>query len=183
MPQENEIKLALQDLRRTRQSLRTLGFRIQHARVFELNIALDDERGSLRTRGLLLRVRTAGKKVTCTYKGPETAGVHKSREEREFHADDASACLAVFEGLGFTPTFSYEKYRTEFARDGEPGIVTVDETPIGNFMELEGPARWLDRTAKELGYSRTDYITTSYGRLYEQWCEEYDADPTAMRFD
>ena len=31
-------------------------------------------------------------------------------------------------------------------------------------MELEGPARWIDKTARELGFSRDDYILLSYGR-------------------
>ena len=88
----------------------------------------------------------------------------------------------LFKGLGFEPSFRYEKYRTEFVREGEPGHVTLDETPIGIFMELEGPARWIDRTAKDLGFSRDDYILLSYGRLFEQWCAERGIESRNMSF-
>ena len=82
----------------------------------------------------------------------ETPTHHKQRVEREFMASNADECLAVFAGVGFHPAFRYEKYRTEFARrarrgeKGKQGLVTLDETPIGVFMELEGPAEWIDRT-------------------------------------
>ena len=74
------------------------------------------------------------------------------------------------------------EYRTEYARQGEPGHALLDETPIGVFMELEGPARWIDRTAKQLGFSRDDYILLSYGRLYEQWRQAHGIESTDMSF-
>jgi adenylate cyclase class 2 len=107
---------------------------------------------------------------------------HKSRVEREFHPDNLEECLAVFEGIGYRERFRYEKYRTEYARRGEPGLVTLDETPIGNFMELEGPPRWIDATAKELGFAPSSYITLSYGRLFENWREEQGSTKRDMRF-
>lgn len=174
---ENEVKIAVADLVQLRRTLRRLGYQVYKPRVLENNIQLDDEQGSIRARNLLLRVRSAGKTVTCTFKGRELPGPHKRREEIEFHTDSMENCLAVFAGLGFRPSFRYEKYRTEFLREGDPGTATVDETPIGNFMELEGPVRWLDRAAKELGYSRADYIPASYSRLYAQWCESDETSP------
>jgi adenylate cyclase, class 2 len=182
-PQEVEVKIAVADAAKLRATLRSKGFRVHKARVFEQNLLLDDENGSVLARNLLLRLRTAGKMVTCTFKGKEVAGVHKRREEWEFHPDNLEECLAVFSGIGFTPSASYEKYRTEFARADDAGVVTLDETPIGIFMELEGPARWIDRTAKELGYSRMDYITASYAALYAEWCKEYGIESKHMRFD
>jgi adenylate cyclase class 2 len=175
-PQEVEVKIAAQGAPPIRALLKARGFRTLHRRVFEQNIVLDDPDRSLKARNLLLRVRSAGKIVTCTFKGKEIPGPHKRREEREFHADNLEECLAFFKGLGFEPSFRYEKYRTEFIRAEEPGHVTLDETPIGVFMELEGPSRWIDATAKDLGFSRNDYIGLSYGRLYEQWCREHEID-------
>ncbi|MDQ1471596.1 MAG: adenylate cyclase, class 2, partial [Bryobacterales bacterium] len=46
----------------------------------------------------------------------------------------------------------------------------------------EGPARWIDRTAKDLGFSRRDYITASYGALFIEWCKEYGIESNAMTF-
>lgn len=186
-PIETEIKLALPDAARGRALLRRFAFKTITPRVFERNLVLDDARGSLRERGMLLRVRGAGKRgseerVTCTFKGPEIAGRHKRRVENEFTASDLDSCLALFAGLGFHEAFRYEKFRTEFARDGEPGIATLDETPIGVYMELEGPPRWIDCTAKMLGFSRAAYITASYSQLYTDWCEASGIQPTGMRF-
>ena len=181
--EENEVKIAAADAGKLRALLRRHGFRVTQSRVFEQNIVLDDASGSLRERNVLLRLRSTGRTVICTFKGKEVPGLHKRREEREFQATDVNECLAVFSGLGFIPAFRYEKYRTELARDSEAGAAMLDETPIGVFLELEGPARWLDRTAKELGFSRNDYILASYSRLYAEWCAEYGADPAAMVFN
>jgi adenylate cyclase, class 2 len=179
---ENEIKLAVPDAEEMRSRLRAQGFRIAKPRVFEQNIVLDDPSGSLRARNLLLRVRTAGKIITCTFKGKEISGLHKRREEREFRVDDLAECLALFQGIGYAPSLRYEKYRTEFARPEDPGVAMLDETPIGTYMELEGPARWIDRTARELGFSRGDYIPASYSRLFANWCAGRGIESCEMAF-
>jgi adenylate cyclase class 2 len=120
--------------------------------------------------------------VTCTFKGPALPGRHKRRVEQEFRADSLESCLAVFAGIGFTESFRYEKYRTEFERTGEAGHATLDETPIGVFMELEGPAAWIDSTAAELGFLRETWITSSYAALYFEWCAENNRKPGSMTF-
>jgi adenylate cyclase, class 2 len=181
-PVENEIKLAVESAAKARALIRRHEFKVIKPRIFERNLVLDDERGSLRARGMLLRVREAGKITTCTFKGPAIAGRHKRRLESEFIASEARACLDVFAGLDFRETFRYEKYRTEFAQPDNSGIATVDETPIGVYLELEGPARWIDRTAKALGFPGSAYITSSYIQLYLDWCESRGIEPTGMRF-
>jgi len=182
-PIEIEIKLCVESAAKGRALLRRHGFTIISPRVFEQNLILDDERNTLREREMLLRVRAAGKVFTCTFKGPEIPGRHKRREELEFRVGDLESCLAVLAALGYPVACRYEKYRTEFARGNEPGHVTIDETPIGVFMELEGPARWIDRTAKVLGFTRAAYITDSYRTLYEGWCQANGVEPKDMRFN
>jgi adenylate cyclase class 2 len=178
-----EIKLPLESVAKGRALLRKHGFRIFAPRVFEENLVLDNEARSLYNLGLLLRVRRAGKIVTCTSKGPESiGGPHKRREENEFQASDFNAVMAVFATIGFREAFRYEKYRTEFSRAGEHGHVTLDETPIGSFMELEGSAAWINRTAKLLGFPQEVWITLSYARLYNQWSETRGITPTNMKF-
>jgi len=44
--------------------------------------------------------------------------------------------------------------------------VMVDETPIGNFLEIEGDPAGIDAVAARLGFARSDYITDSYHRLF-----------------
>lgn len=181
-PIETEIKLSIGSAARGRALLRQHGFSVATPRVFEQNLVLDDERGSLRGRGMLLRVRGAGMAVTCTFKGPQMPGRLKRREEREFAVSELESCIALFAALGYREAFRYEKYRTEFIREGEHGVATLDETPIGIYMELEGPARWIDRTAKALGFPRDAYITASYSQLYSGWCEACGGEPSGMTF-
>lgn len=80
---------------------------------------------------------------------------------------DGAKVDAILRALNFTPSFRYEKFRAEWG-DGK-GHVVVDRTPIGNFGEIEGPARWIDRTARLLGIQREDYITENYANLFFQW--------------
>jgi adenylate cyclase class 2 len=180
---EVEIKLAMRDPRAARTLLREAGFRVSRRRVFESNTVFDTADFTLRQTGRLLRIREAGDKTTVTYKGAPRPGPHKDREELEAAAADGTALSAVFSGLGFLPVFRYEKYRTEFQQARGQGVAMLDETPVGVFLELEGAPRWIDRTARRLGFGRADYITASYGRLYFLWAEEHGEHPTNMVFN
>jgi adenylate cyclase, class 2 len=179
---ETEIKLAVKDAADARRLLRSAGFRVFRPRVFERNIVFDTPGLSLRRAHSLLRVREAGKHATLTYKGAPLAGKHKSREELELEIPSARTMSLLIERLGFKPVFRYEKYRTEFRARGGSGVATLDETPIGVYMELEGSPRWIDRQARNLGFRESDYITASYGSLYQQWCAKHRAKPGDMVF-
>jgi adenylate cyclase class 2 len=178
---ETEVKIAADHFRRVRARLKTLGFQRVQSRQFEANMLFDTPNGELRATGRLLRVRRAGKRTILTFKGPANTGRHKSREELEIEVSDERLCQAILGRLGFHPTFRYEKYRTEYS-DGH-GHVTLDETPIGNYLELEGAGGWIDRTAAALGFADHHYVTLSYGGLYLNYCESRGIEPTHMVFD
>jgi adenylate cyclase class 2 len=60
--------------------------------------------------------------------------------------------------------FRYQKYRETYAwKDVE---IVVDETPIGTFLEIEGPLEGIHAAAAALGYGRDDYVTDSYAGLF-----------------
>jgi adenylate cyclase class 2 len=99
--------------------------------------------------------------------GAPEAGRHKVRVELETRVENGEQMDAVLRALGFAPVFRYEKYRAEW-NDGT-GHAVIDETPIGTFGELEGPARWIDRTAGVLGIASRDYITGTYADLFFTW--------------
>jgi adenylate cyclase class 2 len=179
---ETEIKLAVEDTRAARGMLRAAGFELHRRRVFEANTVFDTEDLRLRNSGLLLRIREAGKVCTLTYKGVTTPAKHKSREEQELIVPDAQVMSAILQGIGFHEAFRYEKYRTEYKQPGVRGIATMDETPVGVYLELEGPGAWIDRTARRLKFSELDYITASYGTLYRNWCEKRGVEPGDMVF-
>jgi adenylate cyclase, class 2 len=168
-------------------------------RVHEWNTLFDTARQDLRKREQLLRTRIetpdgkiagkekkAGQPALLTFKGPVASRParrgkwtsrerHKVREEIEFRIDDAAKLGKILRELGMHPSFHYEKYRTTFhlppARRWAKGLlIELDETPIGTFVELEGPPRAIDRAAKELGFSKKDYILTNYLRLNAEEC-------------
>jgi adenylate cyclase class 2 len=158
------------------------GFVITKPRHFEANTVYDTPEEGLRSQGQLLRLREVGDVTILTFKGQAERGKHKSREEIETTIGDVGNARTILERLGYVATFRYEKYRTEFERPGENGIVTLDDTPIGWFMELEGESDWIDRTAGELGFREGEYVTNSYGSLYLQYCAERGIQPTHMVF-
>lgn len=166
---ETEIKLAVANAPAARRRLRAAGFRISRPRVFEANTLYDTPDGRLRRAGSMLRVREVKSAAKLTFKGPVRAGRFKSREELEVDAGEAKVLCRILERLGFQAIFRYEKYRAEWRRDAG-GVATLDETPIGVYLELEGSSRWIDRTAKRLGFTGSDYLTASYWRLYADRC-------------
>jgi adenylate cyclase class 2 len=179
---ETEIKFAVADLEALAARLLAAGFRVETARAFESNTLYDTPGRELRARTEILRIRHyAGRTVLTHKRVPETgpgAGQsdgqqavtpdrHKHRIETETEVSDGEALATVFQSLGLLPAFRYEKWRTEWT-DGE-GHCVVDETPIGNYAELEGQSEWIDRVAARLGVTPSDYSTLSYGRLFELW--------------
>lgn len=184
MAQETEIKLAVPNLAAMRQRVRHSGFIVACPRLLEQNLVFDTPAGSLRKSGELLRLRTKGGRWWLTWKGPTGApGRHKSRTEIETEIIEGEGLKQILDRLGFQPIFEYEKYRTEFQRPGEPGKLLLDETPIGNFIELEGDPEWIDRLAMELGYAPGDYIVLSYGLLFLNWRRERGLEPRNMVFE
>jgi adenylate cyclase class 2 len=180
---ETEIKLRVSSAAHARGLLRGAGFRLLRRRLFEDNIVFDTPRHNLRRSGALLRVREAGKTVLLTYKGPAEAGRHKTREELEIECAGADTLRRILERLEYHPAFRYQKYRTEYSDTGGHGIATIDETPIGVFLELEGAPAWIDATASKLGYSESDYVTASYARLYRDDCARRRIKPGDMTFE
>jgi adenylate cyclase class 2 len=181
-PVETEIKLRIADARAGSELLERNGFRVVAPRVFESNDIYDTPDLSIRARGCLLRLRSAGERSVLTFKGPAEAGRYKSRPESETDVADPDQMRQILRGLGYAAVFRYEKYRTEYQRPGDPGVATVDETPIGAFLELEGPAEWIDQTAHTLGFGQGDYLTSSYATLWREYRESRDTTNGGMVF-
>lgn len=180
---EVEIKLAAPNLGAVRRRALRLGFRPLTRRLFERNQVFDTPNRALREAGQLLRLRSKGRQNWLTWKGStEPASRHKTRTEIETEVGDARRLGRILQLLGFQPVFEYEKYRTDLGRPGEKGKILLDETPIGNFIELEGPPPWIDRVARQLGYGPEDYIHASYGVLYMNWRRTRGIQPGGMVF-
>jgi adenylate cyclase class 2 len=184
MPVETEIKLSLpRGAEHATALLEQHGYHATGPRQLETDQTFDLPTNELRQSGRLLRLRSRDGRWTVTYKGPAAAGDrHKSREEIETDISDGAAFAQILAGLGYQASFAYEKFRTTFQAAGEEGIVTLDETPIGDFLELEGPGYWIDETAVRLGFESADYVTSSYAALYEEYRRTHATVPRDMKF-
>jgi adenylate cyclase class 2 len=212
MAQEIEIKLKISDPNSLSARLKRLDARLVGGgtgRVHEWNVIFDTPDGSLAKRGQLLRIRTEtpertskktspAQRVLLTFKRPVAAVSvasgsaqdnhrHKVREEFELQVTDGDVLAKIFEGLGMRGWFHYEKYRTTFrlpaaARWAKGLLIEVDETPIGTFVELEGPSAAIDRAAQELGFDKRDYIVKNYLALYVEDCRRQGKEPKDMVF-
>jgi adenylate cyclase, class 2 len=180
MPKEIEIKFRIDDLRALTRELRKAGFKQITRSTHEMNSLYDLRGQKLRKRGDLLRLREYGKTWVLTHKAKGETGRHKMRIELETRVEDGQQMDAILRALGFAPTFRYEKYRAEWS-DGT-GHIVLDETPIGNFGEIEGPPRWIDRTARALGIDWSDYITQTYAPMFFAWKRRMHSPATEMTF-
>ncbi|HXY48031.1 MAG TPA: class IV adenylate cyclase [Terriglobales bacterium] len=180
MGQEIEIKFRVLDLGLLNRRLRRARFRLVTPRTHEMNALYDLPGQRLRKRGELLRLRHYGEGWVLTHKAKGHTGRHKMRIEIETRVADGEGMDRILRALGFRSTFRYEKFRAEWS-DGH-GQVLVDETPIGNFGEIEGPARWIDRTAKLLGIDPRDYLTDTYAGLFFAWKRRTGSPAAAMTF-
>jgi adenylate cyclase, class 2 len=181
---ETEIKIRLADTSGAKLRLANAHFAISVPRRLESNTLYDTTDLKLKKAQMLLRLRQVGNESIVTWKGPSIPGTHKIRPELETSVASLQALDGILRALGYEPSFRYEKYRTEFkqAQPAAEGVVTLDETPIGDFFELEGPAEWIDKTAALLGFDRGAYVLASYGRLYLDHCAANGLEPSNMVF-
>jgi adenylate cyclase, class 2 len=101
--------------------------------------------------------------------GAREGRLYKVRDEREVRVMDQDGIASILTAMGLFPWFRYEKYRSTYRLPGLGSLkVELDETPAGDFLELEGVRGAIDRSAKLLGYGAADYITQSYGSLWRE---------------
>lgn len=214
MARETEIKLKIRDVRAFQRALKRMGARPVGGgtgRVHEENVIFDTPQGGLAKHGQLLRIRTESpevrgkskgngpkRQVILTFKQPAAhAGAggaggsiprsYKVRDEIEVEVAEAGNLTKIFEGLGMSGWFRYEKHRTTFRLPGSKAwardlLIELDETPIGTFVELEGPGQAIDRAAEELGFSKRDYVLKNYLMLYMEECRRKGEQPSHMVF-
>jgi adenylate cyclase, class 2 len=193
---EVEIKLRIADLAAMRRALARAKAKpvgVGKGRVHEMNTLFDTPDGGLAKHGQMLRIRVAapeGKgakgqlaRTMFTYKGPSVKDTeasaslgrrYKVRDEAEVEVAGEAGLRLILEAIGLRGWFRYEKFRTTYQlppkeRWAAELHVQLDETPIGAYLELEGPPEAIDRAAELLGYHHNDYITKSYLAI---WLEQ-----------
>jgi adenylate cyclase class 2 len=207
---EIELKFPIRDLGRLQSLLPGLGFLLDTPRTFEQNTLYDTPGRTLRESRQILRIRRYGSLWTVTHKRQPGASPlsdparYKVRIETETQLEDGPALGQILQVLGYAPVFRYEKFRTEWSQitpsiDGplfadavhpaETAMpaprchLVIDETPIGDYAELEGPPAWIDETLAKLGVDPSTCLTESYGRLFLNWKERTGSAAENLTFD
>lgn len=172
---EQEIKARLDDRDALVATLRALGAVVDRPRAFEGNELWDTPSGDLRATGRVLRIRRWGDDSILTVKGPAVIenGL-KSRPEEEVRVDDPQRLRHLVELLGYVRVFRYEKFRESWRFDDVE--VVLDETPLGNFVEVEGVGEAVRRAFDRLGLPATAIVEFSYANL---WRLHREQDPSA----
>jgi adenylate cyclase class 2 len=178
---EIEIKFYVQDLNTIKTRLLELGAKQVQPRTHEYNLRFDIPAGQLTLDDKLIRLRrdTANR---ITYKGPgaEIDGVYH-RSEVEFEVSDFNAAKAFLEALGYQVSLIYEKFRATFRF--KDVMVALDELPLGNFVEIEGPdGDSILRASQELAFQWQARIAASYGSLFKTACQAMSRAPQNLTF-
>jgi adenylate cyclase class 2 len=177
---EQEIKLAFESPEAARLAVTTAGGRLVVSRRLIADQLLDTADRALGSAGTACRVRREGGRAFLTFKGPVRPGPVKTREEIETAIDSADDVERILGRLGFRVVFRSEKYREEYDIAG--ANVTVDETPIGVFVEIEAAPEVIAHVAGLLHRTPADYRLESYPKLYFAWCAERGIAPGHMTF-
>jgi adenylate cyclase class 2 len=167
-PTETELKIPVPDLDSVRQRLADSNAREIHAAEREVNVLFDSADGDMTRADRVLRLRRMGRARRLTLKGPPRfEGQIKHREELELEVGDVETMAAILDRLGFQPTLRYEKDRETWEIHGV--TVTLDHTPMGDFVELEGAADRLAAAAESIGVAVADAVRGSYISLWQEY--------------
>ncbi len=170
---ETEVKIEVDDreLEAVRAKLHSLGGRRTLARVEEKNELFDFPDRRLGKQERVLRVRRRGALSRVTFKIKEAEDVtFRTRKELETDVSDAREIRSIFLELGLQAWFRYEKSREiwELGRDALKVKVSLDETAVGRFIELEGDEQAIRKAAEDLDLDPRRFSTTTYIELFQE---------------
>ncbi|MFB0565815.1 MAG: class IV adenylate cyclase [Candidatus Aminicenantaceae bacterium] len=164
---EIEVKIRVKDLNPYREKLLNLGAILVSERFYEENILYDFPSQTLYKKRQALRVRKIGKKAFLTFKGaPQKSRKFKIRKEYETEIKNQKQVRKILKYMGLVPVFDYQKYRTVFKKGNLK--ICLDETPVGNFIEMEGERNEIVRFAQALDFSKDEYIKLDYIELIKK---------------
>lgn len=178
---EREVKLRFDSIEDARAAVAATGATPLRCRRLQEDALLDDTAESLRRRRCVLRVRVESGKSLLTFKGPVQPSPMKLREEIETVIGDGETMLRCLEALGYNVWFRYQKYREEFALGDV--VITIDETPVGVFAEIEGGEHGIVEVTRAMGFTPDDFVLDSYRSLFMEHRRAHGLPATDMLFE
>ncbi len=179
---EIEVKFPVKSIKEYAAVLTELGAVCEQAEQFERNLRFDTDDTRLSNTKQVLRLRDNGGTAVLTYKSDiRSTDELADREEIETIVADFQRTQLILERLGFEVCFIYEKYRSIYSL-GDTGIF-LDHTPIGDFIEIEGPdENAICRSAEMIGLDWETRIGLGYRALFKKWKEENSFEGRDMSF-
>lgn len=164
---ETEVKIRIKDIDSTVKRIIQQGARLEKERYREQNTLYDFPSQLLYKKRQALRLRRINKKTFFAFKGaPQKSRKFKIREEHETEVKNGREFKKILKSVGLSPAFQYNKYRRVFRKKRLK--IYLDETPVGNFLELEGEREDIVKTAKALGFSKKEFIKSDYIQLLKE---------------
>ena len=166
---ELEVKFAVESVDDIISRIMALGAGCEQPVQFERNLRWDDPEGTLTKSHRVLRLRKNGGTSVVTYKAENKNDKNLAdREEIETLVSDYENTKLILERLGYEIFFIYEKYRSIYRLSDTE--VFADHTPIGDFIEIEGPDdEAIRKSAVLLGLDWEQRISESYSVLFQDW--------------
>jgi len=164
---EIEVKIKVKDIQSIGKKILDQGAELERARFFEENTLYDFPSRLLYKKRQALRLRRIDKKIFLTFKGaPQKSRKFKIREEYETEVKNEKQSKKILKSLGLIPVFNYKKHRTAYRKKRLK--MCLDETPVGNFIELEGEREEIVKFARSLGFTKKEFIKLDYIQLMEK---------------
>jgi len=162
--QEIEVKFLISDLPALLKKIESLGAVTMRSRMLEVNLRFDTPDRKLSKQAQVLRLRQDDQAILTFKSSDKIVEGIIFRKELEVIVSDFQTTRAILETLGFQVFMTYEKYRQNYQLNDL--VVSVDEMPYGNFIELEGNSPGHIRaTAALLGLDWEKRINLSYTAL------------------
>jgi adenylate cyclase, class 2 len=166
METEYEAKFLNVDKDEVRTRLRRAGAVLARPEFLQRRKVLDLPT-STREKGLWLRVRDEGDKITMSWKSQQGTAIH-DQKEISVTVDDFDNAVALLEKIG-CPVESYQETRRELWLLGDIEI-TIDSWPfVETFVEVEGKSEQAVRDASiQLGFDWSKALFEGVIWIYRQ---------------
>jgi adenylate cyclase class 2 len=168
MKNEIEIKFKIDKPQRVRNLLKEKGG-LFIGKAFERTIRFDTPNKDLEKAGKFLRIKT-GFANTITLKERVANSNYKERREMETTVGDPKEMIMILKKLGFTKTLIMEKYREKWEINKTE--VVIDKLPMGNYIEIEGEKKTINKVIEILNLDAKQKILGTYWDLWREFAQE-----------
>lgn len=180
---EIEVKFYTAKLAKLRAEILQLGAK-SLGRHYENNLRFENAEKHLQNRSAMLRLRQTGGQNIVTVKqrvAHPAASTCKVFQEYETEVGDFDTIVEIFGILGYSSYQVYEKYRETLTTPAAK--FCLDETPYGNFVEIEADEDMIRRCAKLLNLNWGHRIVLSYLDIFYMLKENAQLPFETLTFD